>query len=701
MNQSLLRALALTSSCVFFALTLVAQTPTTDTLDQADILVLGEYADGVVRLRWAPRDAASWMLANYYGYTIERLDVKAEIGTPIKVLAKGMKPLGLPAWKDLAARNPNDSMLLIGAEMLHGVMMKNLVRGGPDANAATQFEELYNMMLFSADMSWENAKALALAFEDKTAKVDGDYIYRVRLSEQPEGQGVEAGVVGVLAEAKPFKPRIAKIGESETIVSIHLNRKYHAGHYTAFSIERSPKGMDRWVRLNRQPFVHGVDAKSGEKSENIVYSDTLAELYVPFRYRVVGHTPFGKTSEPSEVVVGMARDRTPPPAPRKLTAETTPGPTVELRWEMPETGLGDLAGFWVSRQQESYGEISQLNKVMLPANTRSYVDKTPLADGQNYYMVAAVDTAGNGIPSLTTYAMFVDSIPPVPPTGLTGTVDTNGIVELKWDASEDQGVVGYQLFYAHQEDHVFTLRNGQNIEENSFTDTVVVRALKRDMFYYVIAIDATSNYSLPSDTFRLVKPDVVAPVPPVLRKLNKEDGIIVAEFVASTSDDVVRHEWLRREAKGASDWTVLRSWGKGDATGYLRDSTALAGVRYSYALRATDESGLVSDIAFALEAEGALNRLGVVDQVTASEGEDESGVVLTWVSAYPEASVCVYRAIDGGPYDMIKRLPALDGTWTDRSAKPNKRYEYMLQLQAKKQLPGEMSEPAAIVFSQR
>ena len=583
--------------------------------------------------------------------------------------------------------------------MLYGDHISTLVRGGPDVAAASQFKDLYGITLMAADLSWPTAQGLALAYTDTPPTAGHNYLYRVRLAEQSPELYVREGATMVLAEAPEFLelPKIAEVDEGEGVISLKMFREYHEQRYTALHIERSDNPTGPWTRLNEQPFVHATNAKEAP-SEYMVYSDSVGVNYQEFCYRILGLTPFGKTSPASAVVCAQGRDRTPPPGAMNLQTTTTPGPVVTLTWDYPENAPGDFEGFWVGRSSQSLSGFEQLHAEVLPPGTRSFVDTNPDSIGLNYYMVGAIDTAGNGTPSLVTNAIIIDSLPPAPPEGLEGSIDSNGVVTLRWDLNEERDLQGYQVYFANQEDHVFAGLTGHPLTDTVFNDTLVIKALKRDVFYYVVAVDLTSNYSQPSDTLRLVKPDVVPPAPPVLTELLVQPEGIVGRWAPSSSDDVERTEWLRR-SRSSDPWTVLQTLAPTAAADPLLDATPEPGKLYEYALQSIDSSGYVSEIAYVLRARGPRRVYEDVQPTAVRFDAERQGVVITWASqaAWPgNARMAIYRAIDGGPYDMVKRAEAGAGEWLDRYPRAGHSYEYALQVRGGGLLAGEIGEAAVV-----
>ncbi|MEM9526365.1 MAG: fibronectin type III domain-containing protein, partial [Bacteroidota bacterium] len=452
-----------------------------DSLDELPHLqLLTRYGEGGVRLRWAPNSPAAWLLGNHYGYRLERMDLSdPDIGNAgLEIIADNIRPLDLAGWKRMDAANQDNDYHLVAAEILHGGLLEELAAAGPNVVAAQKFFEYYSLALLAADLSWPAAEGLALGYHDRTAVPGKEYLYKISLREQsPDFPVREGAQVATTEKAQSIPPPyVERVEEKEFHVTLLLRRDQHERHFTAFNVERSADGGNSWQRLNEQPWLHAESEGLG--TEFIIFTDSLASNYRSYQYRFQGITPFGSQSPFSEPVTGMGRDKTPPKPAQNLRTTTSPGPTIELTWEYPDAEAGDLAGFLVGRNDASLGTFQPLTETPLPPTTRSFIDPNPDPQAVNYYMVAAVDTAGNGAPSLVTHSVIIDSIPPAAPTGLSGVIDSNGIVDLSWERGPETDILGYQVYFAHADYHVFVQLTGRPQQTLIYQDTITIRSLK-------------------------------------------------------------------------------------------------------------------------------------------------------------------------------------------------------------------------------
>lgn len=126
------------------------------------------------------------------------------------------------------------------------------------------------------------------------------------------------------------------------------------------------------------------------------YADRDFQFGQTYEYRVRTLARFDSDtieSEDSAVASVTPRDVFPPPAPSNLVAIATPG-RVDLTWDA--TLAADLAGFFVYRSYDSGGDHQRLTPTPVPVP--SFSDTEVAANTTYYYVVSAVDRAGNESP---------------------------------------------------------------------------------------------------------------------------------------------------------------------------------------------------------------------------------------------------------------------------------------------------------------
>jgi hypothetical protein len=100
-------------------------------------------------------------------------------------------------------------------------------------------------------------------------------------------------------------------------------------------------------------------------------------------------------------------------------------------------------------------------------------------------------------------AQTTDTIPPLPPTGLTATASTCGQVDLSWGASVDNtGGSGLKAYIINRSDGVNT---SIGVGRTIFSDTNYLKS-STTLTYYVVAMDSAGNKSLPSNSVTVSTP---------------------------------------------------------------------------------------------------------------------------------------------------------------------------------------------------
>ncbi len=579
--------------------------------------------DSIV-LRWAPSTPLAWLAGNRLGYIVERVtmlkDVDAARSTFHQLSPAPVKPWTLQEWKSRISKS--DRYEAIAVQALYGKSFVPRSHEGPTAalkDAADELTNRFGFSLFAADIDPRAATGLGLRLVDKEIKPGETYSYRIRLA--GKDSLVHLDTAFAVASASQFVPPAAPLDlaaePGEHSVTLRWrNPSDPRGGFTAYNIYRSPDHGKNYTILNNLPFLTAAGEKQKIKGEQL-YTDTSAVDYVPYRYRIVGITPFADYSKPAETD-GMAVDLTPPPAPRIRKPVDLASGVVQIHWDMPTSSV-DLAGFVVSRSsfalknyhlifrrgtempapsKESSEETREWMKLILPSSARTFIDSTA-SSREPYYVVAAVDTAGNLAQSLPAYSETMDTARPAMPTGLAGTIDEQGKVHLHWNLGPERNIIGYRVMWANEPTHEFTQRINEPLPDTVFVDSVNLHTLSHYVYYKVAAVSDRYIQSPPSQIIGLRRPDVVAPASPVFQEVHVTESSVLLRWSPSPSDDVAE-QLLSRRIQGNEDWRVVSKSSR-NATQFL-DTAVTENVMYEYRIEAVDSSGLHSNPSLAVQA---------------------------------------------------------------------------------------------------
>jgi uncharacterized protein len=134
--------------------------------------------------------------------------------------------------------------------------------------------------------------------------------------------------------------------------------------------------------------------------------------------------------------------------------------------------------------------------------------------------------------------------------------------------------------------------------EAHFEDTILIKTLTKRIYYKVITFDKHNNASEYSDILEVMKPDLVAPVTPVIHNYYVSAGSVAIEWHVSSSDDVKLQALYRKEIGGVKDYTFITNLDP--QTNKYRDGEVIRGKSYEYMLQAIDSSGLKSEFSYPL-----------------------------------------------------------------------------------------------------
>jgi hypothetical protein len=379
-------------------------------------------------------------------------------------------------------------------------------------------------------------------------------------------------------------------------------------------------------------------------------------------------------------VTAMGRDRTPPPAPQNIKAKEIDRDKMEISWTMPDK-CEDLKGFLVSRSNEiNNNEVGLTNKI-LPKETRSFIDTTYDEIMNNWYYVYSVDTAGNAIIGIPQYGSIIDSFPPAPPTGLTGSIDTNGIVNIKWNLGKERDIYGYTVFSSNQKDHLFITVNNIPVRDTSFIDTITLKTLTEYIYYKIATVDMVRNISEFSKVLILKKPDIIPPVAPVFTDYKVTKKGIKLTWVQSTSQDVKTHFLYRRESQSKNWKLIYRTDELKKYDTYIDDGT-IPGTTYEYKIISQDDDGLYSGISFIINLTAIdFNEILPVNKLEIFANNEKNLANLKW--HYPKEGdfeVQIFRALNGGGFYFLKQTGITDSPFIDNDIKRENIYEYTLKV---------------------
>ncbi len=648
-------------------------------------VIARSYGDSVV-LRWAPAKATLWYFANKSGYQVVRYEVenKKILTSTRKVMTSSpIKPWTLDEWKSKVQRN--DSLAAASAQLLYGKSKTVTVQSKKNAGvnlkeAMNQKYELENqqaMALFLADQSPALATGLGLRFADKTITKGKSYAYAVFALTDPKT--VKSDTSGVLINTAEIMPTpempTVTIEELDRKVKLTWNRAVASMYFTSYHYERSDDGGKTFKRLNKRPYTQLTTEQKLTPTSTIEINDSLPKNYKQYYYRIIGITPFGDFGKPTPNLPVMGRDKTPPSPPDHISAKNIKGNNVKITWAKKKKEP-DFSGFLIGRSDKTSGPFLPLTLQPIPTVINEFTDTSAFPHGTNYYIVSAIDTAGNAGASVPAYVIMTDTIPPAKPVGLTGKIDTTGIVHIKWNLSKEPDLMGYLVYSANDPKHTFVPISKDFVVDTTFADSITLKSLTKKIYYKVVAFDKNRNPSAYSDPLELKRPDKVAPVSPVFTKFFVTDTSVVMNWATSTSNDVASQILYRRE-KG-KEW---EPYAKLDVTASsFNDRKVKKQNWYEYSLEAIDDAGLHSPKSFPLNVRMYdSGTRPMIRDFTTGKSQDGKSLVLSWkYTGEGDYWFVIFKSIDGKNFMTCKNLSADQHSFTDVNLK-RATYQYSIK----------------------
>ena len=651
------------------------------------IMVLARADKDSVVLRWAPGTPHGWRVANRTGYVVER---RSGNGAFVRLTPDTLHPWSAFRFIDSMREHTDHPYLglVLNALWADSVLLEPDGADTLEENAARN-TNLFGYALFAADNDPAIADAMGLRYVDRTVKTGDRYTYRIRLNE-PREYRIDPGEVEVVIGAAKKTPPPVNLTARGLEHRIELRwDPQPTDEYTGYLVSRSADGGKKFRQMNRTPIVI-VTASDTAMAAQGGFTDTTVVNYKVYRYRVQGITAFGERGASAEVKAS-GRDMTPPPPPLVKNPTQAGRTTVVLEWEMPAT-TPDLAGFVISRSAQPDSNYHDLTRKPLPKKTRQFTDKNA-DDAEPYYIVAAIDTAGNRASSFPLLGALIDTLPPAVPTGFRGVVDTAGLVHLSWNRNRERTILGYRVLRANAPDHEFTQLTGEVWRDTMFTDTVDVRTLTRNVYYRIAAVNLRYNHSRPTATLALRRPDTTPPEAPVFSDVQVTDSSVALRWAPSASADVQAHV-LSRRVSPKDTWFQLAALARG-ASQYI-DRAVQRNIMYEYRIEAVDSSGLRSPARLTVQARPFDTGVRpAVKDVAAVYGATNNTIMLSWSyspAKSESAYFVVYRSRNGSPLIRYRAVDFDQKGFIDREITGTGTYEYAVKVMTQSGAESPLSE---------
>ena len=625
-----------------------------------------------IQLRWAPADKESWKLGNQYGYVVERYTIlrKGELTddrAPLLLTPTPLKPAPVEAWEPYE----DDKYASVAAQCIFGESEIPLISPTAIAKRYQEEQNKFSFALYAADQSVLAARLSGLYLADKTTSPDEKYLYTVHIASPDSIPADTAFVFTGLSEYQPLpKPVDFNVQWEDRRVQLSWNILYLNHIYNSYIVEKSTDGK-RYFPVSDNATVQAAD--EGVNPEYGYRTDSLPDNRTLWYYRLRGINAFGETGPPSDSIAG--RGCLPiTQSPVIINREVIDNKEVRITWSYPEEMNEYISGFRLYRSSKPTGTKEKVYESKSPSE-REFIDRNPGLT--NYYALSVFNEGTEKFSSNTLYAELIDSIPPRPPKGLAGKIDSTGVVRLTWNKNTDSDISGYRVYRSNRPDFEFLLVSPSMLTDTCFTDSVNINTLTRQIYYRLRAEDLRLNRSDFSEILELKRPDVIPPVAPVIQQITQQKNGLQITWLNSSSSDVVRHHIYRKEVNDTV-FQQLASLDKpsGKQSVYT-DNSVQAGETYIYQVCAEDDSGLFSEPSSPVlqKAPGE-----IPEQIVLKKKEEANQVVLMWTikSKKKAERVQIYKATDG---ESMKLLGNTTGdNYTDSEIGYEKTYHYRIKV---------------------
>ncbi len=646
------------------------------------IKVLAKVSENEILLRWAPDNAALWHYAIQYGYTVERLTLFRD-GKPvlpeesIVLTPEGIKPASEDRWAK-AEKNKYNAVTwqaIFGDDFQVNESDHEMLK---IKNQSDVLQSRYSLALFSCDYSFEAAELSGLLFRDNTVRKNEKYLYRVYADVTKEIMLADTGSLYADAGMPTVYPKPLELSAEfrDRMVKLQWNQLYYKGIYTAWSVERSDDGGKNYARINSNPLV-SLNPEKG-MIDRMVYIDSLPQNDIRYIYRIIGHTPFGEEGPPSDTVSGTGIE--------VLKAEPFISKTlindkgeVALFWEFPADYNARLKGFRIVVAPAVKAVYKTVNAKAIPPDARSFTDPSPLSTG--YYKVLAIDLHGREYASQPYMVQPSDSIPPLPPKGLKGLIDSSGTVTVSWAGNVEDDLFGYRLYMSNDLNSEFSQVTKKALKDTLFRFQTTLKTLTENLYVKVSAEDNRFNPSDFSEVLLLKRPDTIPPSPPLIDDFKITDSGIWLHWIRSTSKDVVNHIVFRAK-EGEKEWTAIAVFDLAYNLDSYADTSAVPGIMYKYAVLAIDDADNKSDLVRPVKLQMGNKKVsGSVENFKAEIDEVKKCINIWWDLPKKEIKeIQLLRKTGDGNFKTYKRFYENLNHYTDSDLEIHTRYEYRLRI---------------------
>ncbi len=311
----------------------------------------------------------------------------------------------------------------------------------------------------------------------------------------------------------------------------------------------------------------------------------------------------------------------------------------------------------------------------------------------SYYRIHAIGyNEGEVLTSLPYFAFQQDSVPPAPPVGLRGTIDSLGVATLQWDANKEDDILAYRVFASNDNKPDSYLGVSDTLLPNPvYIDTLPLNTLTNEIYYKVVAVDRNYNHSQMSEAVMLTKPDTIPPVKSMILKVAQPSDNMEIVWENSSSTDAARLVLLR-QISDTGQITLIKEWLELPKNTTYSDTRHFNGEKVRYFLQTYDKAGNMSeDVSFWQTAKGSLPPCIKNLQVTPLH--HKAVIELQWERGNCAIDrIHIYRQTNGEKTLLLTTINGAQQSFDDKKVRPGETYRYIIRAVAEQQSPAVYSE---------
>ncbi len=657
------------------------------------LMLVSRVKGNAIMLRWIPNSPLVWKRANQYGYKIERYTVSRDgalLPMPeYKLITKvPLKPKLFDEWKAMIDTSNYAAVL---SQAIYGDSFQVQVGKTVDKKSSIHVlskerQMRYGFGLFSADHNYEAAKYAALGYTDEDVKPNEKYLYRLKTFVPDSVMVIDStGTYIGISDYEPLPGNTtlkAQFGDKKVMLSWDYDK--YRQIYNSYIIERSDDSIN-FTAVNKLPFV---DLNKGStQSTHSYYFDSLPQNGKVYYYRIRGYDVFGQTGPSSKVLKGRGYSSL-KEAPFFTSQDITGDSTIELTWVYDPTLENAIRSLEIQYSDKLDGKYVSIKKD-IPSSERKFIYHSPKKlEGSYYIRLLAHPFQGNKPAiSFPAFVQTADSTPPHPPAAPIATVNTKGIIKVKWKKNRDKDIDGYRLFRATHAYEEFSAVFSTISKDTFYVDTVQMTLLNDTIYYKLVAIDNRGNNSDLGLLGFVIKPDIIPPAAAVFTNFEITERGIQLQFDTSPSNDVKEYNIKRGNGTDTVSMQLMKKWKPSDSLKEFEDMQVKHDQTYTYILEVTDKAGLKSKcpqpvtVQFYTLAEMVHPAVKGFDAIY---DEKTQKVNIFWT--YKEKDVeefWVYKSKGDVPISLLKIISGNIYTYSDNNIIRDQEYKYAVMAKFK------------------